>query len=99
MVILQVQIANFTVLDIECDPPVARHRDAPCPFTISDELMDTPTRRPDHTIHILRRNESREDVPHPIHEVAPHPTVIVMFDEPPQASVTDALNPHDGTMY
>jgi hypothetical protein len=45
--------------------------------------MDTPTRRPDHTIHILGRNESREDVTHPIHEVPPHPTVIVMLDELP----------------
>lgn len=82
MVILQIQIAYFTVLDIECDPPVARHRNAPCAFAISAELMDTPTRRSNHTTHILGCNESREDVPHPIHEVAPDRTVIVMLDEP-----------------
>jgi hypothetical protein len=50
--------------------------------------------------HILGRNESRKDVPHPIHEVAPHASEIVMLDEPPpQHSVTDAPNPHSCTMY
>jgi hypothetical protein len=52
-------------------------------LAISDKLMDTPTRRPGHPIHILSRNENREDVAYPIHEVAPHPTMIVVLDEPP----------------
>jgi len=45
MIILQIQVADFSGVEREGDPPVTGHRDAPCSGPVAGKLVDAPARR------------------------------------------------------
>jgi hypothetical protein len=81
MIILQIELAYFSVFEGEGDPPVPGHRDAPCSGPVAGKLVDVPSGRPLYTVHIRRGNQEGQDAAHPVDKVAPDFTVVVVLDE------------------
>jgi len=55
-----------------------------------------PAGRPDHAAHVGRRDQHREDVAQPPHQIVAEFPAVVVFDEAQQAPVPDAPNVHIG---
>src|SRR5438105_762287 len=94
MVILQIHVADFALLDVEGDTPIARRRNAPGSRTVAGQLMDAPTGRTDNPRDVLCSNQRRQDVAHAADQVLTDAAVVVIFDEAPQAAMADASDIH-----
>jgi len=52
VIVLQIEVADFTLLDLKGQPPIAADRNTPCPGAVAPELVNAPARRRDHAAHI-----------------------------------------------
>jgi hypothetical protein len=87
---------DFTLPNVEGQPPIAADRNAPCPGTVALELVHAPAGRPDHAVHVGRRDQHREDVAQPPHQIVAEFPAVIVFNEAQHASVPDAPNVHIG---
>ena len=69
-------------------------RNAPRAGAVALELVNAPARRPDNAVHVGRRDQHREDVAQPPHQIITEFPAVVVFDEAQQAPVPDAPNYH-----
>lgn len=74
----------------------AADRNAPRPGAVVLKLMNAPARRPDHAAYVGRRDQHREDVPQPPHQIIAEFPAVVVFDEAQQAPMPDAPNVYAG---
>jgi hypothetical protein len=58
--------------------------------------VHAPAGRPDNAAHVGRRDQHREDIAQPPHQIVAEFPAIVVFDEAQQAPVPDAPNDHAG---
>jgi hypothetical protein len=58
--------------------------------------MHAPAWRPDNAAHVGCRDQHREDVAQPPHQIVAKFPAVVVFDEAQQAPVPDAPNDHAG---
>src|SRR5271165_4104502 len=70
----------------------------PCPGAVALQLMHAPAGWPANAAHVGCRDQHREDVAQPPHEMIAEFPAVVVFDEAQQAPVPDAPNVHAG-MY
>jgi hypothetical protein len=89
-----IEIADFGLLNLKGQPPVAAERNAPRPGAVALELVQAPAGWPCDAAHVGRRNQHREDVAQPPHQIITEFPGIVVFNEAQQASVPDAPNKH-----
>src|SRR5712691_12154165 len=81
VVVLQVEVADFTLPDVKGQPPIAADRNAPRPGAVALELMNAPAGRPGDAAHVGRRDQHREDVAQPPHKIIAEFPAVVVFDE------------------
>ena len=96
MIVLQVEVADFTLSDVKRQPPIAADGDAPSAGAVAFELMHPPARRPDDAAHVGRRDQHREDVAQTPHKIAAEFPAVVVLYEAQQAPVPNAPNDHTG---
>ena len=89
MIVLQIEIANFTLPDVEGQPPIAADRNAPRPGAITVKLMNPPAGRPLQGLHVRCRDQRREYPPQALHEVAAQLAAVIVSNEAQQAPVPD----------
>jgi hypothetical protein len=94
MVVLQVQVADFSLLDNECDPPIAGCRNAPGSRPVAGELMDPPPRRTLDAFHIRSGDHRGQDIPDSVNQIVPDAAGIIILDEAFQAAMTNASDSH-----
>ena len=94
MVVLQIEIADFTLSDAKGQPPIAADRNAPRSGAVALKLVDVPAGRSANAAHVGRCNQHREDVPQPPYKIGVEFPAVVVFDEAQQAPVPDAPNVH-----
>src|SRR5947209_11194792 len=90
MIVLQVKTMAFVVVDIKAKPPVARNRNAPRSGAITGKLMDAPAGRTLQPRDILDALQGSENAPDPVHQIAPDASVVVIFNEVFQPSMSDS---------
>src|SRR6202040_3953305 len=96
VIVLQIEVADFTLPDVEGQPPIAAERNAPCAGAVAPQLVNAPAGRPDNAADVGRRDQHREDVAQPPHKVIAEFPAVVVFDEAQQAPMPDAPNDHAG---
>lgn len=99
MVVLQVQVRNFAVLNLKGDAPIAGNGDAPRPRTVPDKLVNPPSGRPAYFIDIGGMDQSAQDVPDPSYLIRPHTPGIIAFDKGLQPFMFRITNFHPRQMY
>jgi len=94
MVILQVQVEDFALLNVEGDPPIAADGNAPGSGAVALELVNAPSGGTGNRIHVRRRNEHRQNVAEPLHEIGTKLAGIVVLNETQKSSVLNAVDNH-----
>ena len=94
MVILQVEVADLAVHEIERDPPVSRHRQAPCACPVAAQLVDAPSGRTFQARDTFDAQQSGQDTADPAHQIAADTLGVIVLNEMLQALVPDTSNPH-----
>src|SRR4051812_34183794 len=88
-VVLQVQVADFSMFKIEGQPPITADGNRPCPGTVAFKLVNAPTGRANNAAHVGSCDQHGQDVTQPPHEVGPELPAIVVLNEPQKPSVLD----------
>ena len=94
MIVLQIEVTNFTLPDVEGRPPIAADRNASRSGATTVKLMNPPAGRPLQGLHVRRRNQRREYPPQALHEVAAQIAAVIVSNEAQQAAVADTPNDH-----
>jgi len=81
MVILQVKVRDFAILDPESDAPIAGNGDAPYAGTVASKLMDAPTRWAAHLLHVGSVNQGTQDILDPLHLICTHTSWVIVFEQ------------------
>jgi hypothetical protein len=81
MIILQIEVTDFSLLDSKSDPPVTRYGNTPRPGPVTRQLMNTPARWAANAVHIVSRNQDRQNIPYSIDEITPKAARIVILNE------------------
>lgn len=81
MIILQIEVTDFSALESKGDPPITRYRQAPGSGPVAGQLVDVPTGRTLNAINVRCGNQSRQYAAHPVHEVAADFVIVVIFNE------------------
>lgn len=92
MIVLQIEVANFTLPEVEGQQPIAAERNAPRRGAITVKLINPPAGRPLQGLHIRRCNQRREYPPQALHEVATQLAAVIVSNEAQQAPVPDTPN-------
>src|SRR5437764_14951879 len=80
VVVLQIEVADFTLPDIKGQPPIAADRNTPGARAVALQLVHAPAGRPDNAAHVGRRDQDRENVAQPPHKItAELPAVVVLM--------------------
>jgi hypothetical protein len=95
MIIFQIQVADFALFNVEGEPPIATDGNTPGSGPVSLELVSAPSRGTGNRIHVRRRNEHRQNIAQPLHEVGAKPAGIVILEKPQKSSVLNASDRHD----
>jgi hypothetical protein len=84
MVVLQIEVADFTLPDIKGQPPIAADRNAPRSGAVALQLVRAPA-GPNNAAHVNRGDQRRENVAQPPHKIIAEFPAVVVFDEAQQA--------------
>ena len=94
MVVLQIEVANFSAFEIEGQPPVAAYRNAPCPGALALKLVDAPAGRSHNLGHVGGSNQHGENTAQPLRKIRAKLPAVVIFNEPQKSLVLNAPNYH-----
>src|SRR6185312_11300022 len=94
MVVLQIEIGDFFLLDFKGQPPVATDRNAPCPGAVAHKLVDAPTRRAMQRLYVARRDHRRKHPSQTRSKIVAQFAAVVVPDKAQQSPVPDTSNNH-----
>ncbi len=67
MVVFEIHVVDFVVLDTKGKPLVPRHMQAPCAFAAAGQYMRLPRRERTKFFHVLHVLQERKHLAEPVH--------------------------------